>query len=211
MTSDEFRSAMETVMKETTKNEGNLVKTWVNLRKSWMKHYRQIPEKMIRNRTNLLMAVRFTECYQSLVWIEWLALRGGYYQVCRELRSILEGVLQAFYIDMIYRDLNIHGKLAVLKEMTLERSNFGGKLIGKAKPPETQAIQELYKKLSDFVHTSVNFLSEVLGQSDSDSRIVNLVAPKYDSKLFKICCSFSERVMHHITSINQALIDAFRT
>src|SRR4030042_5086852 len=90
-----FLSTATQVKEETIQKCGNRINTWVNLREQWINHYKdEIPLLLKEKRNELLMAVRFTECYQTISWIEFLALSGGYYIAIRELRSILEAIIQ---------------------------------------------------------------------------------------------------------------------
>ncbi len=210
MISNAFKQAIEDVIKETEEKQIEKIETWTHLRDSWIHHYNTIPSKIIENRTKILMAVRFTECFQSLFWIEWLVMHGGYYQSCRELRSILEGVVQAYYIDMNYRDIDVNGKLAVFREMKLNPTSYGSRLIKKANPPNRKAIEVLYRKLSEFVHGSINHISEVLSHPDSDSKVRKLIVPHYNQYLFEVCCKYSEQVVKYVIEINQKLVDEYR-
>lgn len=202
----DFYYAMEEVNQRTNRMKKTQVETWKHLRQRWIKHYGEIPEALIRQRTELLIAIRYTECFQTYYWIEWLVLRGGYYQALRELRSILESVIQAYCIDKEYQDIGIHEKLDALKEMIRAKQGYGGRLIKRASPPEQKDIMKLYQKLSSFVHSSVDYFHRLLGTQDSDGKIVELTIPKFDAELFEKCCDLSKQVMEHIININRALI-----
>jgi hypothetical protein len=209
-----FLSTASQVNKETIQECENRINTWVNLRKQWINHYKdEIPLLLKEKRNELLMAVRFTECYQTISWIEFLALSGGYYIAIRELRSILEAIIQAFYIDMKYPKISIEGKLAILMEFldVGRRESFGRALIKRANPPNSQNIQALYGQLCEFVHPSLEQVTRILGSPDSDKKIIELMAPIFDKQLFEQCCQFSEEVIMHVIKINDSFVKAIRS
>ncbi|MFW9890366.1 MAG: hypothetical protein ACFFER_19475 [Candidatus Thorarchaeota archaeon] len=203
----EFQESIENIRKKSFDSQGLIKTNWGTIRQLWSSHYSQIPDDLINQRTRLLIAVRYTECLQSILWIEWLVMHGGYHQAIRELRSILESIVQAYYVDKNYRDIDVKGKLAVLKEMNLSRSDFGKKLIEKANPPSSHKTRKLYDELSKFVHTSVEHLDEILSEPDSDQRIVELTTPQYDRKLLQKCYKLTEQVVKHVIAMNQDLIE----
>lgn len=204
-----FLSIANQVKNETVQECGNRINTWAILREQWINHYEdKIPLPLKEKRSQLLMAVRFTECYQTISWIEFLALSGGYYIAIRELRSILEAIIQAYYIDLKYPKVSIDGKLAILKEFldVGRKESFGRALINRANPPNSQNIQKLYGKLCEFVHPSLKQVTRILGSADSDRRIVELMAPSFNKQLFLQCCHFSEEVVSHAIKINENFI-----
>jgi hypothetical protein len=70
-----FSSIVNRVIKETRDKNSDDANTWIQLRTQWAEHYRnEIPNELIERRNQLLMAVRFTECFQTLFWIESLGL-----------------------------------------------------------------------------------------------------------------------------------------
>ena len=202
----QFRFSIENIKKKTLDSQNHPEMSWNKLRQLWEDHYNQIPNEIILQREKLLMAVRYTECLQGIQWIEWLVIHGGYHQGMRELRSILEGTIQAYYIDKNYHDIDVKGKLAVLREMNSSGSDYGTKMINKAQPPDSKKIIALYKELSKFVHTSSDHLHEILSIPDSDQRIVELIAPQFDEELFQKCYKFTERVLKLVITTNQDLI-----
>lgn len=206
----EFHDAMEKVRERTLNEKENLESAWTEMRNLWGEHYNQIPDKLIRQRTRLLMAVRYTECLQGILWIEWLAMRGGYYQAIRELRSILESTVLAYYVDKEYHDLDVKGKLAVLKEMSSSGTDYGKKMIKKAKPPRTERILKIYDELSGFVHTSVDHLHKIMSTSESDMRIFELTTPQYDGHLLQQCYILTKQVVKLVIATNQSLIEALQ-
>jgi hypothetical protein len=209
-----FSPIVNQVTRETCDKNRDDADTWRQLRTQWADHYKnEIPDELLERRNQLLMAVRFTECFQTLFWIESLALGGGYYLAIRELRSMLEGVIQAYYIDIKYPDVDVAGKLAVLNEMI----DVGGKVshgIGllktalpsrrNNKPWERMRndIFNLYRELCSFVHPNVTQMERILGSSESDKKIIELMRPVYDQDLFKQCCQFSKRVFSRIIDID---------
>lgn len=203
----EFIEKMKVIREITIQERSESTSTWERLRNEWIAHYDTIPIELIRQRERLLMAVRFTEAFQGLLWIEFLSLSGGYFQALRELRNMLESTVQAYYVDSEYPELDVEGKLAVLKEMARCRNHYGGRLIQKAKPPRKREIKALYSELSEYVHPSYDSIYEILSSHDSDGRIMELMRPSYDSELFLKCMNLTEKVTRLIISLNQELID----
>jgi len=218
-----FNSIANQVTKETRDKNRDDADTWRQLRKQWADHYRnEVPDELIERRNQLLMAVRFTECFQTLFWIESLALGGGYYLSIRELRSMLEGVIQAYYIDIKYPDIDVAGKLAVLNEMIDVGGNVshGVGLLKTALPPRSDDkiwermrndIFSLYRELCSFVHPNVTQMKRILGSSESDRKIIELMEPVYDQELFKQCCQFIKRVFSHIIDIDRDFVQKSTT
>lgn len=204
-----FLSTAAQVKEVTLRECKDQIYTWELLREDWINHYtNKIPSILIEKRNSLLMAVRFTECYQAISWLEFLSLSGGYYIAIRELRSILEAIIQAYYIDKKYPKTSIEGKLAVLDEFldSGKRESFGSSLINRAKPPNIQDIQRLYKELCEFVHPTLSQISRILEHSDSDDRIVKLMSPVFDKQLFEQCCKYSNEVISHVIAINDNFV-----
>ena len=205
-----FESATSQVAEVTCNTSSSYVDTWQRLREQWLEHYsNDIPNELIQKRNQLLIAVRFTECFQTLCWIESLALGGGYYLAIRELRCLLESIVQAYYIDIKYPDIDVSGKLAVLNEMmdVGRNASFGTGLIKRASPPDQAKIIDLYRKLCKFVHPTVAQMEQILGSPESDRRIVELLKPTYDHELFEQCCQFSKQVVLHVIDINRDFIE----
>lgn len=203
----EFIKKMEEIRQKTIQEQGESTRTWEKLRDEWIAHYESIPMELIRQRENLLMAVRFTEAFQGLLWVQFLCSLGGYFPALRELRNMLESTVQAYYVDSEYLELDVGGKLAVLKEMTKCRNHYGGRLVEKAQPPHKGEIKVLYGVLSEYAHPSYDSIYEILSSHDSDDRIVELMQPGYDSDLFAKCKDLTEKVIRIIISLNQELIN----
>jgi hypothetical protein len=172
-----FLESMHKVSNESSDKNDTIELRWKEIREFWTDHYAKIPDELIRQRTRLLMAIRYTECLQSIFWIEWLSMRGGYYQAIRELKSILESTIQAYYVDKEYQEIDVEGKLAVIREMTSSGSHYGNKLIDKARLSHIENIKILYKQLSQYVHPTTESLHRILSAPDVDTRIVNLTVP----------------------------------
>lgn len=205
----DFLLITQSVQQKTFDEEGNRTESWKKLREQWIEHYKtEIPHSLIQKRDQLLMAVRFTECFQVICWNEWLAISGGYYIAIRELRSILEAVVQAYYIDLKYPHIDVKGKLAVLNEMMDigRRETYGKSLIQRANPPNSDKIKSLYTELCGFVHPSIDQLDKILGAQDRDFRIVELMSPQYDPCLFDKCLSLSKATVSHIIDINRSFV-----
>jgi hypothetical protein len=92
-----FLSMAKKVHQKTIREKGSRNNLWFDLREKWINHYKEIPPEVIEQRTRLLMAVSYTECFQSLFWIENLVKQGAYNQAIRDLRTMLESVIQALY------------------------------------------------------------------------------------------------------------------
>lgn len=202
----EFVEEMKKIRRITYQENRKAANVWKELREDWFEHYETIPEEVMRQKNQLLMAVRFTEAFQGLLWIEFLSVSGGYFQALRELRNIIESVVQAYYVDSEYPRLDVDGKLAVLREMRKSRSHYGGRLIDKANPPGKREIKGLYGELSEYVHPTYESIHEVLSSPDSDELIVELLQPEYSAQLFAKCCDLTSRVLKAVISLNQDLV-----
>ena len=54
-------------------------------------------------------------------------------------------------------------------------------------------------------------MEKILGSSESDRKIIELMEPVYDQELFKHCCQFSKRVFLHIINIDRYFVQKSKT
>lgn len=98
-------------------------------------------------------------CYlasQSMVF-DWLAhslIFGAYEVVLRELRSILEGLFTAYYLDKNYPYKSLEEKLDTLSDLEKNRLSSGKKAFKRSDINRWQDYYSLYRELCAYVHTS---------------------------------------------------------
>jgi len=114
---------------------------------------------------NSMINIRTLETLRMLIEYRILERTCSYYSICRQLRFMMESMLQAYYIDTEYPDLDLMAKISVLKQMTKDRKAIGHFLLdmidfksrirfevcGRKLDVRTR-IEGLYRELSDTVH-----------------------------------------------------------
>jgi predicted transcriptional regulator len=104
-------------------------------------------------------------CYlasQSMV-LDWLAhslLFGAYEVVLRELRSILEGLFTAYYLDINYPHRSLEEKLDALSDLEKKGLSHGKKAFKMSGISRWEDYYSLFSELCSYVHSS----REVMGR-----------------------------------------------
>lgn len=98
-------------------------------------------------------------CYLSsqtnvLVWLETSLLCGLYEVVMRELRTVLEGMFPAFYLELSNPGVSLEIKLTRLRELEDAHRNHGKIAFKMSRAPEWHRYYELYKQLCSYTHMS---------------------------------------------------------
>lgn len=103
---------------------------------------------------NSMVFIRLQETQRLLIEYRILDRLCAYYSIFRQLRFMLESVLQAYYIDKEYPEVNLQGKLSILKQMKRDKKAIGKPLLEMTNLNShvKQKINGLYKELSDAVH-----------------------------------------------------------
>lgn len=113
-----------------------------------------------------MVFIRLLEIERLLLEYRILDRACSYYSICRQLRFMMESIVQAYYVDMEYPKLDLQGKIRILKRMKKAKNAIGGSLfremdLNKRIKIEshdgkeidlTRLIKTLYRELSDTVH-----------------------------------------------------------
>ena len=103
---------------------------------------------------NSMVFVRLNEIERLLIEYRVLYMTCSYYSISRQLRFMLESVIQSYYIDTEYPKIGMLGKLSVLKQMKRDRKAIGRPLVNMTNlgSDVKEKIISLYRELSDVVH-----------------------------------------------------------
>lgn len=186
---DFIKKALAEVEREGIKSIGDKI-YWY-----WSEHYdnwicffqpllRRLPEL---EKTNSMLILRWAELQNILLWIWINVLYGRYHPAIRELRYILESIIQAYYIDVRHPKADIYCKLEILKEISI----FGGRLIQKTDLEHKEEIKKIYSDLSQYVHGSYEELKDAIEEGNVATRVTFA----FDLELFNKCKYFTDKVM----------------
>lgn len=136
-----------------------------NLAKIVVLQYKDNKSKVVDS----LVFVRFQEIQKVTGFFQKLAYIGAYFTLLRELRYVLESILQAHYVEDNYPNISYEGKLAILRERERHNRNVGRKLIADIglEHDLNSEIHPLYKELSDYVHPTRTELIETTKTMES--------------------------------------------
>jgi len=180
LVSDYLNKFFMNVEKKTKEKEGkDRYFLWTEWYNSWIdlsKWLNGLPK-------DSLLVNRFLELNKNLLWINNSVLLGAYHQAIRELRFILEFIVQSYYIDEEHINTDINCKIEIIKEV--EKRRFSD-LISDIGLKNKGELKGLYKKLCKFVHPSYREIN-----TDAGSRI----AFWYDKELFDECYTLTNKIM----------------
>lgn len=137
---------------------------------------------------NSVLLLRFVELQKHLSLLHFGVLSGLYHQSIRELRYIMESIIQAYYIDSEHPEAMIECKLEIIKE--IDRL-VGGRLIDRTDLGHKKEIKVLYSDLSKYVHSSFEEARSTIERGEVDHRVTFA----FNKDLFYKCLEFSNRVM----------------
>ena len=140
-----------------------------------------------------LLFFRVREMPKQLSILHFLIVASLYPQSIRELRYILESVIQAYYIDMEHPDAGIMCKLEVLKEIEMM---VGGRLIEATNLGEKKKIHKLYKDLSRYTHSSHEKLEPAI-----ERELTLNIFFGYNDRMFKEATALTKRTVDTILFI----------
>lgn len=158
--------------------------------------------------TNSLLYQRYLDISRLFVWAIFCVYSGAYRSAIRELRFIMESFILSYYLDKEYPNLTVWEKMgADIPETDWEKFGvdklYGRKLIIE-KARLNEEIYHLFKRLSKYVHSSIEELSDLLEWMENEGMV--RTSFDYDENLFEKCVGFSIEV---IDSLIFVLIQAF--
>lgn len=132
---------------------------------------------------------RLVYFYHEFRWIRDCISQNAYHQAIRELRFILDSMVQAYYIDKEHPSTKMQCKLEIVKE--LDR-HYRGQLIEPTGLEHKETLKELYGELSGYVHSSYKELSALQSRSPRELESLKF---EQDPEMEKICEAFLNRAM----------------
>ena len=186
------------MVRETVTNNQNLLDQLETIPQKILGHIGQLDDKLYQRTPNLLLAMRLTECIRIFDWIKVCLLCGAYESIYRELRFMLESMIQAFHIDMNHFDSPLETKLEVFKALCTRRDFQGSRLINDTDNlPNKKDLRTMFGDLSSYVHPSYKAWKPYL-----DLELSELLENIYNEELAQDCVEKSLQVCELVIVIN---------
>jgi hypothetical protein len=187
-----FRGIWTKIEEETINKMKNKLFTWSEHITDWIMQCFEINEKFS---TSHLFVTRSNDDFIKIfLWIQNCVVSGAYHTAIRELRYLLEMMIQAYFLDSKHPKATIETKIEILKALeNLDRPITGGNFIDKTDLDNKKKLKELYKELSGYIHPSA---IEIQSQSQ-------LYGIGFDEELFNLCVELSNEVMTAINEITE--------
>jgi hypothetical protein len=147
---------------------------------------------------------------QSAIF-EWLSvtlLCGNYEIVMRELRTILEVMFPAYFLDSAHPDIPLDGKLRLLQELEESRSGYGKKVFKMSEIDGWEYYYDLYRQLCQYTHLSMT----VTGQKIKDvtrSGFNEWPNLRFDKQKFLNCVAIWKEVTSLALHLARNLVDKY--
>lgn len=139
---------------------------------------------------NSLTFFRVVSFYREFRWIQYCISQNAYHQCIRELRFILDSIIQAYYIDERHHNSKMPCKLEIVKEV--DRRGFGGRLIEQTNLPHKQDLKDLYSGLSTYVHSTYHELMSSLPKKAKQIADLKFEA---DNEMKNLCLDLTNRTI----------------
>jgi hypothetical protein len=223
MSSDPLRLikiVMAEVEEETRESVGDkFYVTWSEHISNWIELFQPVLRRLSEHdKLNLMIVPRLVELQHMLLWISMNVIYSRYHTAIREMRYLLDSMIQAHYLDTEHPDADIRCKLEILKEIDAEA--FGSRLIDKTRLRHKQETKALYSDLSKYVHSSYEEMKPAILEGKVHARVTF----SFDRELFDKCLKFTDRIMDVVYLVmltqfpwlietarsNQGLVDSFR-
>jgi len=132
---------------------------------------------------------RLISYYKQFKWIGDCISQNAYHQVIRELRFILDSIIQAYYVDKRHPASDMQCKLEIVKEIEYL---YGSDLIDKTDLSHKHHLKKLYGELCKYVHSSYK---ELLSSRPKDPKKIAGLEFEPDPDMMKLCLSFVNRTI----------------
>lgn len=186
------------IVRETVTKDQNLLDRLEAIPKKILDHIGQLEDSLYQRTPNLLLAIRLTESIRIFDWIKVCLLCGTYQSIYRELRFMLESMIQAFHIDMNHFDVPLKSKLEVYKALSRKRDFQGGRLISDTEHlPKKVELRKLFGVLSRYVPPSYKAYEPYLDLEPSE-----LLENIHNEELAQDCVKKCQQVCELIITIN---------
>lgn len=143
---------------------------------------------LINDKINSIFYLRCLEINKHIGILHFQILSGFYYQSIREMRYLLEAIIQAYYIDKTNPDTDIWTKLEFLKEID---DVIGSQLIKKSQLDNKNALKSLYFRLSEHIHPTYKKLNPVYEKMELHENI----SFEFNRRMFNQCKKFIDQFM----------------
>lgn len=153
--------------------------------------------KEVRNSLTFFRVVSF---YREFRWIQNCISSNAYHQCIRELRFVLDSIIQAYYIDERHHDSGMPCKLEIVKE--IDRWGFGGRLIEQTNLGHKQDLKDLYGELSSYVHSTHRELTSSLPKRAKQIADVKF---KEESELETLCIKLTNQTIDAVFFVTLSL------
>ncbi len=150
--------------------------------------------------THSLTFFRAISLYRELQWIADCISQNAYHQSIREMRFVLDSMVQAYYIDERHRDSQMPCKLEIVKE--IEEWGFGRRLIDKTNLCHKSDLKNLYGELSAYSHSTCKEL--VSSRSRKAKEIASLTFEE-DIEMKNLCIEFLNRMLDAVLFVTLSL------
>ena len=168
------------------------------------KHIKSLNKKLYNKRESLLIAIRFVECFKIFKWIKVCLAYGSYNSAFRDLRFLIDSIIQAYYIDLNHFNASLKSKLEVLKGLSEYAKFYGSELINKiTNLPNKQKLRDLFGELSNYVHASYEESKPFIDATSKKDVIDSLKYNRYDETLLKKCIDKCIEVSDKIIEIDE--------
>lgn len=131
---------------------------------------------------NSLTFFRLVSFYREFRWIQYCISQNAYHQCIRELRFILDSIVQAYYIDERHCNSKMPCKVEIVKEV--DRWGFGGRLIEQTNLRHKKDLKDLYSELSTYVHSTYRELISSLPKKEKQIADLKFEA---DNEMKNLC------------------------
>lgn len=188
----------QNVENETMKKFEDKIRNWQEETNNWINEwYEMLSEERWRGiETPLLFVERGIGFEEDFNWIQHCVLSGAYHQAFRELRYLLEMMVQAYFLDTNHSDAMIETKMEILKALeNLNKPITGCNFIDKTDLGNKKKLKKLYKDLSGFVHPSFK---------EIQSKLYYTI--QFNEKLFNDCKDKFTEVLNALKEITKSYI-----
>lgn len=152
---------------------------------------------------NSLTFFRMVFFYREFRWIQYCISQNAYHQCIRELRFILDSIIQAYYVDERHHNSRMSCKLEIVKEV--DRWGFGGKLIEQTNLRHKQDLKDLYGELSTYVHSTYRELTSSLPKKANQVADLRFEA---DNEMKNLCIDLTNQTIDAVFFVTLSLFPA---
>jgi len=149
---------------------------------------------------NSLTFFRLLSFYREFRWVQSCISKNAYHQCIRELRFVLDSIIQAYYVDQRHFNSEMMCKLEIVKE--IDRWGFGGRLVDQTDLGHKPDLKDLYGELSTYVHSTYRELTSSLPKKAK--QIADLEFKK-DLELENLCVKLTNRTIDAVFFVTLSL------